>query len=114
MGIAAKKPPLLLEEKGFRSCVLSELKQSFPEGFPAIFGLCTVANGKESVIFIGCCNDLFPSVAEVIRRPAVAACKPTHVTARYKPALTTEQWAARATETVQYRAKYQPVVWDRD
>ena len=114
MGIAAKKTPLLLEEKGFRSCALSELKQSFPEGFPAIFGLCTVADGKESVIFIGCCNDLFPSVAEVIRRPAVAACKPTHLTARYKPALTTEQWAARATETVQYRAKYKPVVWDRD
>jgi hypothetical protein len=114
MGTAAKKTPLLLEEKDFRSCALSDLKQSFPEGFPAIFGLCTVTDGKESVIFIGCCNDLFMSVAEVIRRPAIAACKSTHLAAKFHPAITNDQWAARATETVQYRAKYKPVVWDRD
>jgi hypothetical protein len=114
MGTTARKTPLLLEEKDFRSCALSDLKQSFPEGFPAIFGLCAVADEKESVIFIGCCNDLFPSVAEVILRPAVAACKPTHLAARYCPAITTEQWAARAAGTARYRAKYKPVVWDRD
>jgi hypothetical protein len=115
MGTATKKKiPLLLEEQDFRSCALPDLKQVFPEGFPAIFGLCTVTDGKETVIFIGCCNDLFPCVAEVIRRPAIAACKPTHLAAKYHPALSTEQWAARATETVRYRAKYKPVVWDRD
>jgi hypothetical protein len=110
----AKKTPLLLEEKDFRSCALPDLRQVFPEGLSAIFGLSTVTDGKETVIFIGHCNDLFLGVAEVLRRPAVAACKPTHVSAKFHSAVTTEQWAARATETVRYRAKYKPVVWDRD
>jgi hypothetical protein len=57
---------------------------------------------------------LFPAIAEVIRRPAIAACQPTHVAAKYQPAVTNDQWAARATETVRFRAKYKPVVWDRD
>jgi hypothetical protein len=42
---AKKKIPLLLEDKDFRSCALPELKHSFPEGFPAIFGLCTITEG---------------------------------------------------------------------
>lgn len=114
MATAAKKTPLLLDEKNFRSCALADLKQSFPEGFSAIFGLCTVTDGKESVIFIGYCNDLFLTVAEVLRRPAIAACKPTHLAAIFYPAVTTDEWAARATEIARFRAKYRPVVWDRD
>lgn len=114
MGKAAAKTPLLLEEKNFKSCPLSDIGHNFPAGYPAIYGLCTVAEGRETVVFISCCEDLLPTVAEVLRRPAVAALKPTHVAARYHPAATTDQWAARATETVRYRTKYEPQVRDRD
>jgi hypothetical protein len=114
MAVAPKKPAVLLEEKEFRCCPLAEMRQSFPEGFPAIYGLCTVVDGKESVIFIGYCNDLFAAIPEILRRPPIAAGHPTHLAAKYFPAVTTEQWAARATDTVKYRAKYKPVVWDRD
>jgi hypothetical protein len=102
----------LLEDRNFSPCYLPTINKFFKAGYAGIYGLCAFAACKESVIYIGACDDLLKTMADKILQPAIARFKPTYFVVKSRPAKSAEQRAARAAETERFREKYKPLVRD--